>query len=86
LRDTFKTGDYTFKGISGKSNVVFDFANNRWDLVSMIAINNKTGRTLGFTNSSKFFPVGLQQWYLHEQCNYYAEDAMPITLKLTKVT
>ena len=86
LRDTLKTGNYTFKGLTGINNIIYDTTGKKWRLVSLHEVNNKTGRILGFTNSTKFFPVGLQQWHLNEHCNHYLEDAMPVILKLTKVT
>ena len=86
LRDTLKTGNYSFKGLTGFNNIIYDTNGKKWKLVSLHEVYNKTGRILGFTNSTKFFPVGLQQWYLYEHCNHYLEDAMPVILKLTKVT
>ena len=86
LRETLKSGAYTFKGLTGLNDIVYNPNGKKWELFSLFEINNKTGRTLGFTNSTKFFPVGLQQWYLYEQCNQYQDDVIPVILKLTKVT
>lgn len=84
-RDTLKTGTYTFKGLVGLSDIVYSPSGKRWDLVSQQEINNKTGLILGFSNSTKFFPVGLQPWYLYEQCNQYQDAITPTNLKLSKV-
>ena len=85
IRETLKSGMFTFRGLTGLNDIVYNPNAKRWDMVSQLEINNKTGRTLGFTNSTKFFPVGLQQWFLYEQCNLYQDDAVPVSLKLTKV-
>ena len=86
LRDTLKTGKYTFKGLTGINNIIYNTTGRKWNIISLHVVNNKTGRILGFTNSTKFFPVGLQQWYLYEHCNHYLEDPIAVILKLTKVT
>ena len=86
LRDSLNMANYTFKGLTGINNIVYNATGKNWNLVSLHEVKNKTGRILGFTNSTKFFPVGLEQWYLYEHCNRYLEDAIPVFLKLTKVT
>ena len=85
LRNTLKMGNYTLKGLTGINNIVYNTTGKNWNLVSLQEINNKTARILGFANSTEFFPFGRQQWYLHEQCNHYLEDTIPVVLKLTKV-
>lgn len=86
MRDTLASGDKaTFKGLSGLTNISYNSVSKRWEMISLHELNGIDGRILGFTNATKFFPLGLQSWYMFEYCNKYFDQYMPTVLKITKV-
>jgi hypothetical protein len=54
-------------------------------MVSLHEIDGKNNLVLGFSSSAKFFPLGLQNWHLFENCNKYQTNTTTVPLKLTKV-
>lgn len=86
LRDTLAERNKTvFKGLSGLTNIIYNSMLKNWEIISLRELNGASGLILGFSNTTKFFPLGLQPWYMFEYCNKFSEQQMETFLKIAKV-
>ena len=80
--DTLYNGTYKFQGLLGKSYIVFK--DRQWLLNSYSDLPT-VGYSLGFSNSSKFFPLGTDTWYMKVDCDLTLNETKVFQLKLSKV-
>ncbi len=83
--DSLEPKDFTLLGIQGLSNIKYNNTTKRWEIISLYQFEGKIGSILGFSNSTKFFPMGLKQWFLKGNCNAKGDEYTPSMLKLVKV-
>ena len=80
--DTLYYGAYTFLGLLGKSYIII---NDRKWLLNSYSDLPTVGYSLGFSNSSKFFPLGTETWYMKVDCDLTLNATKEFQLKLSKV-
>ena len=77
----------TFRGLSGKSNISYDFANKTWIMVKHVQLEESKINIVGRT-TSKYFPLGRKMWTLNTDCSNELVDGSKKQqlLKLSQVS
>ena len=76
--------EYSLVGIQGLSDIKYNSATKRWEIISLHLIDGKNGTILGFSNSTKHFPMGQKQWFLKGNCKAKGDEYQISMLKLGK--
>ena len=79
--DSLSNGKYKFQGLLGRSYIEW---NKTWQLMSYLELP-VVGYNLGFSNSSKNFPLGVETWYMKIDCETPLNETKEVQLKLSKV-
>ncbi len=85
IQETYSTENFTFAGLTGLTNIVFNKTEKRWEIISLFEVAGLRNLVIGFSNSSKFFPVGLKPWFLIGGCDSNVDEFKLTFLKLSKV-
>ena len=77
----------TFRGLSGKSNISYNFANKTWIMVKHIPLEGSKLNIVGLT-TAKYFPLGRKMWTLNTDCSNELVDGSKKLqlLKLSQVS
>ena len=81
LIDLIDSGYYTFQGVTGLTDIVYNMSAKTWTIKSW----DGGGTVLGLYNQTDLSPLGAQDWFLRKKMKYAADELQPIKLKLTRV-
>jgi hypothetical protein len=77
------SGELTFRGLLGRTNITLNKITQYWEIVSHTPVE-QIGQVLGVYNGSKTFPLGVGYWTITEDC-MIKKTTRGGELKLSKV-
>ena len=80
LNDVIDSGYYTFQGVTGLTNIIYNMSAKKWTIKSL-----DEGTVLGIYNQTGLSPLGTRDWFLRKKMKYSADELHPVKLKLTRV-
>ncbi len=74
------SGEMTFRGLLGKTNITLNKTTQVWEILSHTSVEHR----FGFYNGSKPFPIGVHSWSMVMDCTV-KRTRNELKLKLSKV-